>query len=493
MSRADISRRSVAEVSVDGVDISRSIRTYLKELSYTDNEGSEADDLQIILEDRDGLWMEKWLNDAVEAAVKKETIQAEAVAVEEKTYVTTAKGGLWARKGRGTNTKKLGLLPLGTEVVVGEIVNGWASFQYNGTKAYLYTGYLKPVERSGGAEAVYTVVKGDTLSAIARKYGTTYQKLAAYNGISNPNLIYPGQKIKIPGSASGSGGSVTTTGLRIEAAIVTRNWRGDGQDQVLDCGTFELDMVECSGPPSEVVLKCTSLPFRAGIRGQEKSRGWENIHLSGIARDICRENGMELMYFSEEDPYFKRVEQFHMSDVAFLEKLCEDHGIELKAGGRMMILFDRKTYEEKPVVAEIVKGRTGYESYRLSMGTADTQYQSCRVSYNDPATGASIEAIAKTEDYEEGGENNRQLEIYAKVSDVAEAKALAEKQLKRYNKYAKTAEFIFPGNPEWVAGITVQLQGWGAWSGKYMVSRAGHTLGESGYKTSVALRKVMEG
>lgn len=45
---------------------------------------------------------------------------------------------------------------------------------------------------------VYTVAKGDTLSGIAKKFGTTYQKLAAYNGIKNPNLIHPGQKIRIP-------------------------------------------------------------------------------------------------------------------------------------------------------------------------------------------------------------------------------------------------------------------------------------------------------
>ena len=47
-------------------------------------------------------------------------------------------------------------------------------------------------------DVVYTVRSGDTLSGIAAKYGTTYQALANYNGIANPSLIYPGQKIKIP-------------------------------------------------------------------------------------------------------------------------------------------------------------------------------------------------------------------------------------------------------------------------------------------------------
>lgn len=43
----------------------------------------------------------------------------------------------------------------------------------------------------------YTVKKGDTLSAIAAKYDTTYQALAKKNGIKSPYTIYPGQKIKI--------------------------------------------------------------------------------------------------------------------------------------------------------------------------------------------------------------------------------------------------------------------------------------------------------
>lgn len=55
---------------------------------------------------------------------------------------------------------------------------------------------------AGDGYTVYIVVKGDTLSGIAAKYGTTYQKLAEYNGISNPNIISIGQKIKIPGASA---------------------------------------------------------------------------------------------------------------------------------------------------------------------------------------------------------------------------------------------------------------------------------------------------
>lgn len=47
----------------------------------------------------------------------------------------------------------------------------------------------------------YTIKRGDTLSAICRKYygdSSLYSKLATYNSIKNPNLIYPGHTIKIP-------------------------------------------------------------------------------------------------------------------------------------------------------------------------------------------------------------------------------------------------------------------------------------------------------
>lgn len=43
----------------------------------------------------------------------------------------------------------------------------------------------------------YIVKSGDTLSEIAQKYNTTYQKIAQDNSIENPNLIYPNQKLKI--------------------------------------------------------------------------------------------------------------------------------------------------------------------------------------------------------------------------------------------------------------------------------------------------------
>ena len=75
-----------------------------------------------------------------------------------------------------------------------------------GPKYIIYTGQVLKIPVKGSSSSqpsaptykTYTVKSGDTLSGIASKFGTTYQKIAQLNGISNPNLIYPGQVLKIP-------------------------------------------------------------------------------------------------------------------------------------------------------------------------------------------------------------------------------------------------------------------------------------------------------
>ena len=59
----------------------------------------------------------------------------------------------------------------------------------------------KPPVKPPIQKKTYTVVKGDNLTKIARKYGTTWQKIYEANKSligKDPNLIYPGQVLTIP-------------------------------------------------------------------------------------------------------------------------------------------------------------------------------------------------------------------------------------------------------------------------------------------------------
>ena len=427
MSNPNQARRVSAQIFFQGVDITGSMRPYLLSATYTDREEDGTDDLQLKLQDRDDVWLKKWLTDVIDAAASAGSLSASAkseAASTAKSYKVTAKSGLNVRSGPSTSYGKYGALVCGAEVQVESIENGWAKVSYNGKTA----------------------------------------------------------------SSSASG-----AGFKISAVFVRENWTGGGKDKVLDCGQFELDSVDASGPPNTITIKATALPYSVQIRQTEKSKAWESYTLSGIANEMASVSGMACMFLATKDPSYSRVEQRKQSDIAFLSKLCHEAGISLKATNNLIVLFDQEDYEKKNPVLTIARGSGSYTKHKLNAGTAGTQYASCRVSYTDPGTGKCIEATVKVEDYNDKAKNNQQLEITAKVASVAEAKTKAEKYLRLHNKYAKTATFTLPGNPDIVAGVTAMLTGWGAWDGKYIVEQAAHSVGSSGYTTQVKLRKTLEG
>ena len=87
---------------------------------------------------------------------------------------------------------------LALEVINGEWGNGEERKNKLINAGYDYSAVQRKVnEILAPKEIIYTVKAGDTLSAIAKKYNTTYQALARKNNIANPNKIYVGQKIKI--------------------------------------------------------------------------------------------------------------------------------------------------------------------------------------------------------------------------------------------------------------------------------------------------------
>jgi 2',3'-cyclic-nucleotide 2'-phosphodiesterase (5'-nucleotidase family) len=53
-------------------------------------------------------------------------------------------------------------------------------------------------QQESAGSGTYTVQPGDYLSAIAQRYGTTWQTLQELNKLNNPHLIYPGQIIQLP-------------------------------------------------------------------------------------------------------------------------------------------------------------------------------------------------------------------------------------------------------------------------------------------------------
>lgn len=95
--------------------------------------------------------------------------------------------------------------------IYGNVDMNWLYKDYSSkeTKPSAPSTPTTPKEPTTTSDIVYTVKAGDTLSSIAKQYNTTWEALAKYNNISNPNIIYGGQKIKIP-SAKPSTSPVVT-------------------------------------------------------------------------------------------------------------------------------------------------------------------------------------------------------------------------------------------------------------------------------------------
>lgn len=281
--------------------------------------------------------------------------------------------------------------------------------------------------------------------------------------------------------------------LKIRAKIWINYWNGYDVEEFLDCGEFELDSVSLSGPPNTVTIKACSLPFTSQIRQTKKSKAWENYSLSAILAEIAGANGMGYFFDTPNDPFYDRVEQSKTSDITFLQRLCTNAGLNIKATKGKLVIYDQSDYEQRPVVIEADYRDTSFTKWKLDTKTADTKYASCRVSYVEPATGACIEYTAYTEDYDEDAKTNQQLELYAKVGSVAEAKTMAEKHLRLHNKFSKTVQFTHTGHVWYVAGVGIRVKGYGFWDGRYICTQAMHTINENGFTTTVTGRRILEG
>ena len=463
MSDPNLSRRTEINIEIGGADVSEDINKYLLSFSYTDFEEDNTDDLRIELDDRDGVWLE-WF---------KERSEAGASAV--------------------TNS--------GGDIKIGDVVEFSGGFHYVSSVATVAAN-LNP--RTAGTARVTNVAKGalhpiHLIGVTSNVYGWVDEQLIV-DGKSAPSsgqpTIWSGLSVN---SLNQGGGDIK--GLTLSATIIQRNFdsggaspaRGasaaNGKDRVLDCGVFEIDSLDASGPPSRVSIKATSLPHASTVRVVKKNKAWENIKLSAIANEIANKNGMTCMFLSSYDPLYGRREQIQLSDILFLQGLCNNAGISIKVTDSTIVLFDESEFEKKAAVREITKGKADVKTYRFSTSLNDTKYSKCRVSYTNPTTRETIEYTYTPREADADGVL---LEINEKVSNREEARQLAMKRLRQKNKGEYQAEFTLVGDTGLVAGVTVLVSGFGVFDGKYIIQKSVFNVTNSGFTTQVSLHRACD-
>lgn len=278
-----------------------------------------------------------------------------------------------------------------------------------------------------------------------------------------------------------------TEGDRIRAWIVLTDWRASGDRYELSCGTFDIDEPTLTGSPDRVEIKAVSALVRTSLRRERKSKAWESTGVRRVAQDIAQAHGLSL-YWDAEDIRLDRIDQRDETDLAFLNRLCQELGLSLKCAEEKIIVYEGRRFDARAPVATISRGRSWLGNYRFK-GRAGEVYRACQVSYFDP----DVKRLM-TSTYEPPGapQVGHTLKISQRATSQAEARRRARSELRRHNKHQVEAELTLAGEPGLVGGVTVLVEGFGNYDGKYFAEKAVHRLGEgSVYTTRVDLRKVL--
>jgi len=109
-------------------------------------------------------------------------------------------------------------------------------------------------------EGSYTVRSGDTLSGIARRFGTTTRELMALNNIDDPRRLFVGRNLIIPGNTGGSSPEMATQAPPRETRPVLQPPNRPATERVSDTAPDVVEEVE--DPMSALeALEDDDLPF----------------------------------------------------------------------------------------------------------------------------------------------------------------------------------------------------------------------------------------
>ena len=270
-------------------------------------------------------------------------------------------------------------------------------------------------------------------------------------------------------------------GDKIRASIIIHNWEAANRTESLPCGMFEVDQIECSGPPNQVTIKAISTLVSKPMRQEKHTKAWENVKLSTIAGDIASKNSLKLFWDSSEDPFFERRDQVETSDLEFFSGLARDYGIAVKVTDTQLVCYREEEYEGHAPVGEFSFGDKKLISWSFSSKAAGT-YKAAKLQYHDPVKNETLEA----EESDDAEGTGKTLKINQKADNLGDAKKIAKERLRKANKKEITGNITLMGDLRFVGGSNIKISGFGAFDGSYVIEKATHSVSGS-YTTKLDL------
>ena len=194
----------------------------------------------------------------------------------------------------------------------------------------------------------------------------------------------------------------------------------------LDLGTFYVD--EPTFENNKLNLKCLALPLDQNIRDQKNSVAWEKITLKELVTQIANKHEMNAEIYADNE-FFERLDQNQETDLAFINRIVKETGLNMKVSDDKIIIFDDEEMEKNETIEIFNVKDERIRSFSLKKKNKEI-YDKVEVSYYDPDKKKVIKEIITKEELE------KRNQLTTESSDN-KSSGSKEKTSKKGNKISK--------------------------------------------------------
>lgn len=256
---------------------------------------------------------------------------------------------------------------------------------------------------------------------------------------------------------------------------------------LLDCGTFEIDEIEFDTPPDTLTIRALATSITKSLRTRN-SKAFEKQTLIEIAQYFANKHSLKIVGNTTElqKIEIERKTQENQTDLGFLSAIAKEYGFVFSIRAGKLIFID---------ITELEKTAAALSFTPADLSKCTLKDKTSQTYGNAVIAKRNARTNTVTKYKIEASENENEadtLVINGNIDNDEQAQARARGELKEKNKDKTTGSLSIEGNPQTVAGININLTGFGHFSGKWHVTETRHTVdAQGGYTTDAAIRKIM--
>ena len=174
----------------------------------------------------------------------------------------------------------------------------------------------------------------------------------------------------------------------------------ENETNFLDLGTFYVD--EPTFEDQKLTLKCLALPLDQNIRDQKNSVAWEKVTLKELVMQIANKHEMNAELYAE-NVFFERLDQNKETDLAFINRVVKEIGLNMKVSDDKIIIFDDEEMEKNDTIEVFNIKDYRIRSFSLKKKNKEI-YDKVEVSYYDPDKKKVVKEIITKEELDKRNE-----------------------------------------------------------------------------------------